>query len=134
MKRLFGSIVLSLVGLAIFIMISIFSRAIVGQFIVDENARTILFPVIFIFAVLVGSLPWVFAAHLTSEESWKQATKLLYFLPVFLAAPSFILPAITFAVVFTAARFYYIKREVLPYRTEVLHDEISDDVEGEIKR
>jgi len=119
MKRLFASIVLSLVGLAIFIVVSIFSRAIVGQFIVDENARTVLFPVIFIFAVLVGSLPWVFAAHLTSEESWKQATKLLYFLPVFLAAPSFILPAVSFAIVFVLARLYYIKRENVPYRVEV---------------
>jgi len=119
MKRLFGSIVLSLVGLAIFIMISIFTRAAVGQFIADENARAVLFPVIFIFAVLVGSLPWIFAAYLTSEESWKQATKLLYFLPVFLAAPSFILPAISFAIVFVLARVYYIKRENSPYRVEV---------------
>lgn len=123
MKRLFGSIVLSLVGLAIFIMVSIFTRAAVGQFIVDENVRTVLFPVIFIFAVLMGSLPWIFAAHLTSEEPWKQATKLLYFLPVFLAAPSFILPAVSFAVIFVLARLYYMKRENTPYRVETNNDE-----------
>ncbi len=123
MKRLFGSIVLSLVGLAIFILVSIFSRAAVGQFIVDENARAVLFPVLFIFAVLVGSLPWIFAAHLTSEESWKQATKLLYFLPVYLAAPSFILPAVSFAIIFVLARLHYMKRENTPYRVEVNNDE-----------
>ncbi len=126
MKRLFGSIVLSLVGLAIFIMVSIFTRAAVGQFIEDENARTVLFPIIFIVAVLAGSLPWIFAAHLTSEESWKQATKLLYFLPVFLAAPSFILPAVSFAIVFVLARLYYIKRETTPYRVEVNNDDKGD--------
>jgi len=126
MKRLFGSIVLSLVGLAIFIMVSIFTRAAVGQFIVDENVRTVLFPVIFIFAVLMGSLPWIFAAHLTSEEPWKQATKLLYFLPVFLAAPSFILPAVSFAVIFVLARLYYMKRENTPYRVETNNDEKNE--------
>jgi len=122
MKRLFASIVLSLVGLAIFVVISIFGLAVVGHFIVDAEARAFMKPVIFIIAVLFSSLPWVFAAHLTSDESWKQATKLLYFLPVFLATPSFILPAIAFALAFVAARFYYIKRSVQPYRKAVVQD------------
>ena len=111
MKRLFASIVLSLVGLAIFIVISIFGLAIVGELISTDETRQMMKPVIFIVAIILAALPWVFAAHLTSEESWKQATKLLYFLPVFLATPSFILPAIAFALAFTGARIYYIKRE-----------------------
>jgi len=127
MKRLFASIVLSLVGIAIFVVISIFGLAVVGHFIIDEEARAFMKPVIFILAVVVSSMPWVFAAHLTSEEGWKQATKLLYFLPVFIASPSFIMPAAVFALAFVAARFYYIKRNVQPYRTPVVDDA---DVEG----
>ena len=127
MKRLFGSIVLSLVGLAIFIVITIFGLAAVGHFIVDEEARNVMKPVIFIIAVALACMPWVFAAHLTSEEDWKQATKLLYFLPVFLATPSFILPAIAFALVFIAARRYYMTRELQAYRTEVVHDDAGEE-------
>jgi membrane protein insertase Oxa1/YidC/SpoIIIJ len=119
MKRLFASIALSLVGIAIFVVITIFGLATVGHFIVDEDARNFLKPIILLVAVAFASAPWVFAAHLTSEESWKEATKLLYFLPVFLVSPSFILPAIAFALVFTVARIYYIKREMSPYRKEV---------------
>ena len=123
MKRLFGSIVLSLVGLAVFIVITIFGLAIVGEFVTDEETRNAMKPVIFIVALVLASLPWVFAAHLTSEEDWKQATKLLYFLPVFLATPSFILPAVSFAIIFVLARLHYMKRENTPYRVEVSNDE-----------
>ncbi len=123
MKRLFGSIVLSLVGLAVFIVITIFGLAIVGEFVTDEETRNAMKPVIFIVALVLASLPWVFAAHLTSEEDWKQATKLLYFLPVFLATPSFILLAVSFAIIFVLARLHYMKRENTPYRVEVNNDE-----------
>ncbi len=126
MKRLFGSIVLSLVGLAIFIVITIFGLATVGEFVTDEEARNVMKPVIFIIAVALACMPWVFAAHLTSEEDWKQATKLLYFLPVFLATPSFILPAIAFALVFIAARYYYIRKET----QADTHDGISEEADG----
>ncbi len=118
MKRLFASIVLSLVSLAIFIVVSIFGLAIVGELITADETRVLFKPVIFVVALVLGSLPWVFAAHLTSEEDWKTSTKLLYFLVVFLATPSFILPAIAFALAFVAARVYFIKREVSPYRQE----------------
>ena len=123
MKRLFGSIVLSLVGLAIFIVITIFGLATVGEFVTAEETRNAMKPVIFIVALVLASLPWVFAAHLTSEEDWKQATKLLYFLPVFLATPSFILLAVSFAIIFVLARLHYMKRENTPYRVEVSNDE-----------
>ncbi len=123
MKRLFGSIVLSLVGLAIFIVITFFGLATVGEFVTAEETRNAMKPVIFIVALVLASLPWVFAAHLTSEEDWKQATKLLYFLPVFLATPSFILLAVSFAIIFVLARLHYMKRENTPYRVEVNNDE-----------
>ncbi len=129
MKRLFASIALSLVSLAIFIAVSIFSMAAASSMTQSPDAVLIIKPMIFIFAVVLASMPWVFAAHLTSEDNWKQATKLLYFLPVFLATPSFILPAIAFAIAFVGARFYYIKREQVPFRVEVDSEEKVDEKE-----
>ncbi|MDQ7001211.1 MAG: hypothetical protein Q9N02_00800 [Ghiorsea sp.] len=123
MKRLFASIALSLLSLAIFIVISIFSMAAASKLTQNPDAVMIIKPMIFLFAVVLASMPWVFAAHLTAEDGWRQATKLLYFLPVFLATPSFMLPAIAFAIIFVAARMHYMRKEAArPYRVEVSED------------
>jgi len=110
MKRIFASIVLSLVGLAIFVLVSIFGMGLVSVFTENIEVLKINKPIVFVIAVLISSLPWVFAAYLTADEDWRTSTKLLYFLPVYFVTPSFIMPAMGFAIVFVLARMHYIKR------------------------